>query len=463
MDGKGLIGTRKTLLNSLSTRRATIRTLESYRDQVSSLVSEHRGRVADFTGDNFLAEFPTALDAVEAAVEIQRVLEVRNMGRPEERRMEFRIGIHLGDVATDGERLYGDGVNIAARLEGLAEPGGICISGTVRDVVRSGVDFRYEDLGEQSVKNIPGTVRVFRMVARAPARRERAVGPPRIQYAVRTDGARTAYMLMGDGPVLVIPPGVSTHLAWYTADTGAHEKFCARLAEHRTLVLYDRHGFGLSDRRRTDFTAEDDLKDLEAVIEMVGAPTFDFFGVSWGGGPTLAYTDMHPERVRKIVLYGTGSSGRIGPGKEAEARQESLAALRRADWELYHKMQAVQYFPSGTDPETFASLGRMLGDSATPEIAERLAGMHPETQSLLSGITVPALVLHRRGDQIALFAWGQFLAQRLPNASFIPLDGDAHFPWVGDADSVLNPTIEFLTADGNDAGSASFAGERPSR
>ncbi len=89
----------------------------------------------------------------------------------------------------------------------------------------------------------------------------------------------------------------------------------------------------------------------------------------------------------------------------------------------------------------------MLRDSATPEMVEQLDGINPETQSLLSGINVPALVLHRRGDQEVLFEWGQFLARRLLDASFLPLDGDAHFPWVDDADSVLTPTIEFLTSD----------------
>ncbi len=97
----------------------TIRTLTAYRDEIRLLVDQHRGRIADFTGDNFLAEFPTALDAVECAVEVQRVLKARNAGLPEGRRMEFRIGAHLGDVAVEGARLYGDGVNISSYLGGL--------------------------------------------------------------------------------------------------------------------------------------------------------------------------------------------------------------------------------------------------------------------------------------------------------------------------------------------------------
>jgi pentatricopeptide repeat protein len=142
---------------------ATIRTLTSYRKEIHSLVGEHRGRVVDAIGDNILSEFPTALDAVECAVEVQRVLAARNAGLPEDHRMEFRIGVHMGDITAEGERLYGDGVNIAARLEGLAEPGGVYISGEVRGQVERRLDVALEDLGEQEVKNIPRSVRVYRV------------------------------------------------------------------------------------------------------------------------------------------------------------------------------------------------------------------------------------------------------------------------------------------------------------
>jgi adenylate cyclase len=117
----------------------------------------------DFTGDNFLAEFPAALDVVRAAIEIQRVIGARNADLAPDRRMEFRVGLHLGDVTVEGHRIYGDGVNIAARLEGLAEPGGICISSNVHDQVRRKLDLDYQDLGDQRIKNIPEPVRVYRV------------------------------------------------------------------------------------------------------------------------------------------------------------------------------------------------------------------------------------------------------------------------------------------------------------
>src|SRR5229473_2538908 len=148
---------------------ATIRTLTAYREVMTTLIQRHRGRVVDSPGDNLLAEFASAVDAVQGAVEIQRELKVKNANLPDVRKMEYRIGINVGDVVVEGERLYGDGVNIAARLESLAIPGGICISGTVYDQIETKLALTYEDLGEQAVKNITKPVRVFRVVMDATA------------------------------------------------------------------------------------------------------------------------------------------------------------------------------------------------------------------------------------------------------------------------------------------------------
>src|SRR5258706_12205528 len=142
---------------------ATIRTLTAYRTLISSLIEQHRGRVVDSPGANLLAEFASVVDAVRCAVEIQQQLKTKNADLPEQRQMQFRIGINLGDVIVEGERLYGDGVNIAARLESLAIPGGICISGTVYDHVENKLALHYDYQGEQAVKNIAKPVRVYRV------------------------------------------------------------------------------------------------------------------------------------------------------------------------------------------------------------------------------------------------------------------------------------------------------------
>jgi len=143
---------------------ATIRTLTSYRQVMATLIPMHRGRVIDSPGDNLLAEFGSVVDAVQCAVIIQTTLRAENANLADQRRMEFRIGINLGDVMLDGERIYGDGVNIAARMEGLAEGGGICISGTVFDHIKGKVSINFEDLGPQQVKNIAEPIRAYRVV-----------------------------------------------------------------------------------------------------------------------------------------------------------------------------------------------------------------------------------------------------------------------------------------------------------
>jgi adenylate cyclase len=141
----------------------TIQTLNACRDLIGSQVRKHSGRVVDSPGDNLLAEFGSVVRAVECAVEIQRRLAGMNDGLPVENRMEFRIGVNLGDVVIEKGRLYGDGVNIAARIERLAEPGGIAISGTVFDEVENKLSLTYEYMGEKGVKNITKPVRVYRI------------------------------------------------------------------------------------------------------------------------------------------------------------------------------------------------------------------------------------------------------------------------------------------------------------
>jgi len=143
---------------------ATVRTITAYRELISTVVQKHRGRVVDSPGDNILAEFASAVDAVRGAVEIQEELKARNAELPDNRRMAFRIGVNLGDVIHEEERIYGDGVNIAARVEGLADGGGICISGTVYEHIKNKLALGYQYLGEHSVKNIPEPVRVYRVL-----------------------------------------------------------------------------------------------------------------------------------------------------------------------------------------------------------------------------------------------------------------------------------------------------------
>jgi len=143
---------------------ATVQTLELYKSVMSALIEQHRGRVIDSPGDNMLSEFASVVDAVQCAVAIQKELNSRNTELPENRKMRFRIGINLGDVIQEEDRIYGDGVNIAARLEAIADPGGICVSKTAFDHIETKLPLGYEFLGEQEVKNIAKPVGAYRVL-----------------------------------------------------------------------------------------------------------------------------------------------------------------------------------------------------------------------------------------------------------------------------------------------------------
>jgi adenylate cyclase len=145
---------------------------------VDPKIKEHRGRIVKNTGDGFLAEFASVVDAVRCGVEIQRGVAKRNADAPPEKRIEFRVGINLGDVIVEPHDIFGDGVNVAARLEALAEPGGICISRMVRDQIRDKLPYSFEDLGEQSVKNIARPVRVYALRPEAVVALPTSSAPP---------------------------------------------------------------------------------------------------------------------------------------------------------------------------------------------------------------------------------------------------------------------------------------------
>ena len=184
---------------------ATIRTLTAYREVMTTLIGRHHGRVVDSPGDNLLAEFASVVNAVQGAVEIQQELKLRNADLPHDRRMEFRIGINLGDVIVEGERIYGEGVNIAARLEGLAEPSGICISGTVYDHVESKLGLQYEYLGAQVVKNIAKPVRVYR-VRLGPAQATHAETSPFHPRPSETAPGKAKTVALPDKPSIAVLP-----------------------------------------------------------------------------------------------------------------------------------------------------------------------------------------------------------------------------------------------------------------
>lgn len=184
---------------------ATVRRLGACREHMRLLVERHRGRVVDFIGDNFLAEFSSVVDAVTCALLVQEGFRSSNEALPKEQRMEFRLGLHLGEVRVEDGQLYGNGVNIAARLQSLADPGGICVSQVVAREITGRIPVACDDLGERSVKNIPDAIRVFRLSEPGSERLVPASAP----HGLRQRRARDAAPLVLFAVLLAFSPGFS--------------------------------------------------------------------------------------------------------------------------------------------------------------------------------------------------------------------------------------------------------------
>ncbi len=180
---------------------STIQSIEDNKNLIGKLVEEYNGRVVDSPGDNILAEFSSVVNAVECAVRIQEEMKIKNSGLPEDTRMEFRIGINLGDVIVKGNSIYGDGVNVAARIESLADPGGICISRSAYDQVKRKIDIQYDYLGEHYVKNMDEPIRIYKVLLGKSSKESLKNG----DILEKTTFKRTAYPLPDRPSIAVMP------------------------------------------------------------------------------------------------------------------------------------------------------------------------------------------------------------------------------------------------------------------
>jgi class 3 adenylate cyclase/pimeloyl-ACP methyl ester carboxylesterase len=412
--------------------KGTVRTLNTYKEVMANLIQQHRGRVVDAPGDNVLAEFGSVVDAVECAVEIQKELKTRNAELPENRRMEFRIGVNLGDVIEDGEQILGDGVNIAARLESLSEAGGICISGTAFDQVENKLGLNYEYLGEQTVKNIAKPVRVYRVLMESEAFAPTKIMEPNIQFCTTSEGIRLAYSTIGKGPPLVKLANWLSHLEFcWVSPVWRH--WGRELSRYNFFVTYDGRGTGLSDWKVESISSETWIHDLETVVDSVGLNRFALLGISQGGPTAIAYTVRHPEKVSHLILYGAFARGwaKIGLPQSRIEELQTLAKLTEIGWgrdnPAYRQIFTSMFVPEATTEQmrSFNDLQRM---STSPQLAAKfwIEFGNIDVLDLLPKVTVPTLVLHSRHDAMVPFQFGRQIAASIPGARFVPLEGKNH-------------------------------------
>jgi len=262
-----------------------------------------------------------------------------------------------------------------------------------------------------------------------------------IRFCKTADGVRIAYSTIGQGPALVVVPGWISHLqlGW---EPLAAQLFLEKATRYHTFITFDKYGCGLSERNRTDFSPESELRVLEAVVDHLKLKRFALWGFSQGGSVAIAYAVKHPRRVTHLMLYGAFANGEALSTDELKM---ALKALVRTAWGIGSKTLADLFVPDAGEG-AIRWFSRVQREAATPEMAIRLLDLSYAVNvvDLLPRVRVPTLVMHRRGDRAAPFKFGRELASLIPKARFVPLDGNIHVFFFGDADSILRSMAEFL-------------------
>jgi class 3 adenylate cyclase/pimeloyl-ACP methyl ester carboxylesterase len=410
----------------------TLAALKTQRfELIEPTIAKHDGRVVKLMGDGILAEFSSVVEAALCATEIQREIALHLTGS----RMQLRIGLHLGDIIIDGEDIYGDGVNIAARLEGIAEPGGICISRQAFDQIEGKLPLTWRSLGPQTLKNIPKLVDVYSAeLAGVTGPRDPAQSAFKVEYCRAPDGVRLAYARAGTGPPLVKTANWMNHVE-YDWESPTFRHLFLDLARDFTLLRYDARGNGMSDWDVDKLSLDAWVTDLETVVDAAGFDRFPLFAMSQGCAISVAFAVRHPERVSHLILYGGFARGAyIRAKSELELQKaKALASLIRTGWgddsPAYRQLFSSLFMPGATHEhlEKFAERQRI---TTSPECAYRYfeTTRSLDISDLLPKVHAPTLVMHAREDQVQPFDGGRELAAGIPGARFVALQGQNHLP-----------------------------------
>ncbi len=437
----------------------TLARLKAHRQKISDpAIKSHRGRIIKTTGDGMLVEFPSVTDAVQCAVGIQRGIAATNADVPDDRRIEFRIGINVGDVIEEDGDIFGNGVNVAARLESIADRGGICISRQVLDQIDGRLDLEFRELGRQNLKNIEKPIEVYAIdvhgVSPASSVLAAANLKQEVRYCRAADGVRLAYAKVGSGPAVMRPAHWLGHLE-YDWELPIFRHLLLGIAKHFTLVRYDARGNGLSDWDVGNISLDHWVGDFGAVADAAGLKRFPVIAFSQGGAVSIAYAARHPERVSRLVICGGFATGRLKRPKLTDADRERINAMGTlikvgwgADDPTFRQIFTSQLMPTANKDQADA-FNELQRKSASPECAARYFETvnQFDVLELLPQIRVPTLVMHVRDDTIPV-ELGREIAASIPGARFVILPGKNHIMLEQDpgVPQFLDEVREFLSS-----------------
>lgn len=409
-------------------------------DLIDRRIKKHRGRIINTAGDGLLSEFASAVDAVRCAVEIQREMITRNTSVPAQSRLEFRIGINVGDVIEDGSEIFGDGVNVAARLESIAPCGGVCISRQVLDQIEGKLKLEFREMGRQNLKNIARPIEVYAVnLDGAASKAARILTDANlkqdIRYCKAADGVRLAFAKVGNGPPLLRTAHWLGHLE-YDWELPIFRHFLLELASTFSLVRFDARGNGLSDWDVGNLSLDIWVSDMKSVADAAGLDRFPILALSQGCAVAIAFALQHPERVSHLILYGGFAAGAYQSPEVTAAALEQFDAMKTlmklgwgANEPTFRQLFTASMMPEATK-EQIDAFNEAQRISASAECAVRYLDTvaNFDVRHLLPQIKVPTLVMHVRNDRRVPIASSRELAAGIPGARFVTLPGKNHIP-----------------------------------
>ena len=404
------------------------------RELIDPEIERNRGNIIKTTGDGLLVVFPSATDAVRAAIDIQRGMVRRERESTEETRIRYRVGINVGDIVFDEGDVFGGAVNVASRLESMSEPGGVCVSDVIYQLVEDSLDEPFKNLGSQRVKNISRPVLVWQWTPDTDFEDVDVVETPRnqrVQFCIAPDGVQIAYARVGDGPPLLKAPNWLNHIEyeWRSAVWGP---FLAGLTKNHELVRFDQRGGGLSDWEVADISEAAMVSDMAAVVEAAKLDRFALFGVSQGCSFSIRYAVEHADKVRCLVLLGGFARGALKRNsREQEKLFEASQTMITEGWgstnPVYRQFFTAGFIPDATSAQKsgFDELQRVSVGSDNLARINRMNAL-VDTTELARQVRVPTLVLHSEGDRRVPLEEGRRLAALIPDARFVALKGNNH-------------------------------------
>jgi class 3 adenylate cyclase/pimeloyl-ACP methyl ester carboxylesterase len=424
------------------------------RELIDPEIAAHRGRIVKTTGDGMLAEFGSAQDAVRCAMDIQTAMVEREIASPIDSRITYRVGINLGDVVFDDDDVFGDGVNVASRLQGLSEPGGVCVSDIVHQALSERFREPFRDMGSQRVKNISRPIRVWQWTPGTKAEEKELAEEARhqrVHFAAAPDGVQIAWASIGAGRPVLKGPNWLNHIE-YEWRSPVWGPVFAEIAHHCQLVRFDQRGNGLSDWDVDEISPDAMIRDMSTVAHAAGLDRFALLGISQGCAFSIRYAVENPERVACLVFLGGYLRGRLmRPDPEQKRVHETLGATIRDGWgspnPIFRHFFTSVFMPDAT-PEVAASFDELQRIATGPANALRLWDMNArlDVTELAREIRVPTLVLHCKGDRVAPVEESRRMARVIPGATFVELPGNNHVLLAGTPafDQFFNEATSFL-------------------